>query len=161
MDPAELEDRVAALEGRVRLLEDHVELLRLINRWGPAVDTGDDEAAASLWTDDGVLESDLSRLDGPPEVAAMVRSDGQQSLIRQGCAHIQGFPVLSVQGDTAVAVGYSRVYRRRDDGHEVWRVSANRWEFRRTPSGWRVSRRTNHRIDGGPDAHVILRDALG
>lgn len=60
MDPdAELQDRFTALERRVRLLEDEVEVLRLVNSWGPAVDTGSSEAAGALWDEAGVLESDL------------------------------------------------------------------------------------------------------
>jgi ketosteroid isomerase-like protein len=153
-------DRLAALEERVRLLEDQLAVQRLVNTWGPAVDTGDSGAAAALWADDGVLESDLSHLVGPDAVAAMVESDGQQELIRQGCAHVQAFPLVTIDGDTATATGYSRVYRYLKGAHEIWRVSANRWEFRRTPNGWRVTRRQNHVIDGGPEAQELLNRGL-
>jgi hypothetical protein len=40
-------------------------------------------------------------------------------------------------------------------------VSANRWEFARTSSRWRVTRRTNRVIDGSPEAQQILVRALG
>jgi ketosteroid isomerase-like protein len=148
------------LEERVRLLEDQLAIHRLVNSWGPAVDTGDSAAAAALWAEDGVLESDLSRLVGPDAVAAMVESDGQQSLIRDGCAHVQAFPLVTVDGDSAVATGYSRVYRFKDGAHEIWRISANRWEFRRTADGWRIARRVNHVIDGGPEARDLLNGGL-
>jgi ketosteroid isomerase-like protein len=153
-------DRQAALEDRIRLLEDQFAIHRLVNSWGPAVDTGDSRAAAELWADEGVLESDLSHLVGPEAVAAMVESEGQQSLIRQGCAHVQAFPLVTIDGDVATATGYSRVYRYLDGAHEIWRVSANRWEFRRTESGWRVTRRVNHVIDGGPEAQELLNRGL-
>lgn len=155
------EERLAALERRVAALEDQAAVIRLVNSWGPAVDSGDSRAAASLWADDGVLESDMSHLEGPAEVAAMVESDGQQELIRHGCAHVQAYPLVSIEGDRASATGYSRVYRHARDGHEIWRVSANRWEFARLPVGWRVTRRVNHVIDGGPEAGDILRGGLG
>jgi ketosteroid isomerase-like protein len=156
-----LEDRLAALEARVQMLEDQLAVQQLLNRWGPAVDTGDSAAAAALWTADGVLESEISYLDGPTGVAGMVESDGQQALIRQGCAHVQAFPLIAVDGDRATATGYSRVYLHQDDGsYEVWRVSANRWEFARTTDGWRATRRTNHVIDGGPVARDLLRGGL-
>lgn len=155
-----MSERLAALEQRVRLLEDQLAITRLINTWGPAVDTGHSAAAAGLWTDDGVLESDLSRLEGPAGVSAMVDSDGQQELIRQGCAHVQAAPLVNIDGDTATATGYSRVYLHTANGYEIWRVSANRWEFRRTADGWRVTRRTNHAIDGGPDARAIITQGL-
>jgi ketosteroid isomerase-like protein len=153
-------DRLAALEERLRLIEDQLAIHRLVNSWGPAVDTGDSSAAAALWADDGVLESDLSHLVGPDAVAAMVESEGQQSLIRDGCAHVQAFPLVAIDGDRATATGYSRVYRYKDGGHEIWRVSANRWEFQRTPHGWCITRRVNHVIDGGPEARDLLNRGL-
>jgi ketosteroid isomerase-like protein len=156
-----MDDRLAALEARVQMLEDQLAVQQLLNRWGPAVDTGDSAAAAALWTDDGVLQSEISYLDGPADVAAMVESDGQHALIDQGCAHVQAFPLITVEADRAVATGYSRVYLHQDDdSYAVWRVSANRWEFRRTADGWRATRRTNHVIDGGPDARELLRGGL-
>lgn len=155
------EERLAALEARMRVLEDQAALLRLIYSWGPAVDTGNAEAAAGLWTQDGVLDSDLSRLDGPPAVAAMVESDGQQQLITQGCAHVQTAPIVTVDGDRATATAYSQVFVHAEAGHDVWRVSANLWEFRRTPEGWRVTRRTNRVVDGGPQARQLLLGAFG
>jgi len=160
MDDSQLQDRLATLEERIRLLEDQTEIHRLINSWGPAVDTGNAEVAASLFADDGILESDLSYLIGPAAVDAMVKAEGHQSLIRDGSAHIPAFPILHLQGDRADATGYTRVYHHTEDGYEVWRVSANHWEFRRTPDGWRVTRRTNHVIDGGPEANEILARAF-
>ena len=157
---ADWQDRVEALERRVLELEDQVAILRVINQWGPAVDTGRAVAAGALFDADGVLESDLSRLDGPAAVEAMVESDGQQSLIRQGCAHVQTAPVITVDGDVATAITYSQVYLHALEGHQVWRVSANQWELRRTGSGWRVTRRLNRVIDGDAKSHGILGRAL-
>jgi hypothetical protein len=74
---AEVKDRFAALEQRVQRLEDEVAVLLIVNSWGPAVDTGSSEAAGALWDEAGVLESDLSHLEGPSAVVAMVESDGQ------------------------------------------------------------------------------------
>jgi hypothetical protein len=155
-----VEARLAALEGRVRQLEDQLAIVRLINSWGPAVDTGSSEEAGALWEESGVLESDMSRLEGPAAVVAMVQSDGQQSLIERGCAHVQSAPIVTVDGDRAVAIAYSQVFLRADDGHEVWRVSANRWECQRTSSGWRLTRRVNRVIDGEPAARSVLERAF-
>ena len=104
-----------------------------------------------------MLESDMSRLEGPAAVVAMVESGGQQALIRQGCAHVQSAPIVTVDGDRAVAIAYSQVFLHAEEGHEVWRVSANRWECQRTPSGWRLTRRVNRVIDGEPAARSVLR----
>ena len=145
-----------ALEARIARLEDQLAIHRLINSWGPAVDTGQAEAAAALFSDDAVLKSDMSHLIGPAAIEEMVHSDGQQALIRQGSAHIPAFPLVEIDGDSARALGYSRVYLHTESGYEVWRVSANYWEFRRTANGWRVSSRVNHVIDGGPEAQELL-----
>ncbi len=155
-DQERVDARLAALENRVHQLEDHLAVLRLINSWGPAVDTGSSQEAAALWDESGVLESDLSRLEGPGEVVAMVESDGQRELIRNGCAHVQSAPVVTVDGDQAVAIAYSQVFLHSDRGHEVWRVSANRWECHRTPDGWRLTRRVNRVVDGAPAARSVL-----
>ena len=156
MEDAGLRDVVNALEARISRLEDQLAIHRLINSWGPAVDTGQAEAAAALFSDDAVLKSDMSHLIGPAAIEEMVHSDGQQALIRQGSAHIPAFPLVEIEGDSARALGYSRVYLHTESGYEVWRVSANYWEFRRTANGWRVSRRVNHVIDGGPEAQELL-----
>ncbi len=156
MSDAGLEVRVNALEARVRQLEDHLAVMRLINSWGPAVDTGSSQEAADLWDEHGVLDSDLSRLEGPAAVLAMVESDGQQALIRQGCAHVQSAPVITVDGDTATATAYSQVFLHTEDGPDVWRVSANQWECRRTPEGWRLTQRLNRSIDGSAEPRSVL-----
>jgi ketosteroid isomerase-like protein len=156
MDDRQLADRLADLEQRLRHLEDQLAIHRLINSWGPAVDTGNGDVAASLFAEDAVLESDLSYLVGPAAVKAMVHGEGHQALIRDGSAHIPAFPIVDIDGDRASATGYTRVYRHTQDGYEVWRLSANHWEFTRTTDGWRVTRRTNHVIDGGPEATEIL-----
>jgi hypothetical protein len=102
----------------------------------------------------------MSYLVGPYAVAGMVEGDGQQALIRQGSAHVPAFPVVTVAGDRATAIGYTTVYRHTPEGYEVWRVSANCWHFRRGTGGWRVARRTTQVIDGGPKAKELLRGAL-
>jgi ketosteroid isomerase-like protein len=161
MDTSATLDRLAALEDRVRHLEDEATLYRLIASWGPAADRGDGEAASSFWTDDAELHTESSHIQGAAGVRAMIDSEGQQALVRQGCAHVQSLPLVRIAGDRATGTNYGRVYLHTDNGYEVWRASVNRWEFRRTPDGWRVSRRVVHTIDGGPEARELLRMATG
>jgi hypothetical protein len=160
VDDEVLLELITSLERRVHMLEDHVAILRIINSWGPAVDTGTSHAAGALFDAGGELESDLSRLEGPAAVVAMVESDAQQAMIQRGCAHVQTAPLITVAGDHATAIAYSQVYLHAEHGHDVWRVSANRWEFRRTSKGWRITRRVNRVIDGNRAAHEILVQGL-
>jgi hypothetical protein len=156
----ELSERMAAVEARIQQLEDQAAVLRLVCSWGPAVDTGSSREAGALWDERGVLESDLSLLEGPSAVEAMVKSDGQQALIRAGCAHVQTSPIVTIEGDDAVVTTYSQVFIHDEEVHRVWRVSANRWECRRTPAGWKLTKRVNRVIDGSPPARDLLGRAL-
>jgi hypothetical protein len=154
-----VDERLAALETRLRLLEDKESIRRLICSWGPAADSGLGQEAASIWTDDGVLETEGMRVEGRSNIQATIDSDGQQDLITQGSAHIHGLPLISVDGDEANAINYSRVYRYINPGYEIWRVTANEWKFRRTSDGWRAWSREARVIDGGPAAMDILTRA--
>lgn len=99
-----------------------------------------------------------------------IDSEGQYVLVSQGCAHVQGLPLLRIDGNRATATNYGRVYvhtgdaepsaDRYGDGYEIRRVSVNRREFRRTEMGWRGTRRTTHVLDGGPVARELLSRAV-
>lgn len=160
METAARKDRLSDLEERVRSLEDQVALYRLIASWGPAADTANGRAASSFWSEDAVLIAETHRIEGALAVGAMIDSEGQHDLVRQGCAHVQGLPVVNIDGDQATAVNYGRVYLYTPDGYDIWRVSANCWEFHRTEDGWRVAQRNAHVIDGGPEARALLSRAI-
>ena len=155
---SDLEATVAALAARLQAVEDQLAITQVVIGYGPAVDSGSADEVAGRFLPDGVYDS---RPPGPMEgragIAAMVRSEGHQGLIHNGCAHVMAAPVVTVDGDRAVATGYSRVYRRVDDGFEVWRLAANRWELERTPDGWQVRYRVNRLLDGSDGARDLLR----
>jgi hypothetical protein len=88
----------------------------------------------------------------------MVEGPGHQALLRPGCAHTIGPGVVSIDGDRASAIGYSRVYVREGDAFRLYRVSANHWEFERRDGRWQVSHRTN-RLIGTPGGREILKRA--
>ena len=157
---SELEETVRRLESRVAQLEDQVELYQLISSYGPAVDSGSSDVVAGIWTEDGVYDTIPQPLRGRDAIRGMVQSEGHQSLIDNGCAHVMALPHLLVDGDRATAVGYSRVYLSDGDGFRVWRASSNRWEFERQPEGWRATSRVNRALDGSDEAHQILRDGV-
>ena len=159
MGEQELLERIEALEGRVRALEDELAVGRLVTAYGPAVDTGDGATAAALWVEDGEYDvSGTGHLRGRAAIEGMLMGEGHQSMV-PGCAHVNGPSMVRVDGDDAVAVGYSRVYRTDDGRHRMFRMAANRWELTRTADGWRAVRRVNRQL--GTDASLeVLRSAF-
>jgi ketosteroid isomerase-like protein len=153
---------VAALAERVARLEDHVAIYQLMMSYGPSVDSGTSEFTASLWTDDGVYDFDNESddLDGAAAIKAMVEGPRHQSYIHEGCAHLVSIPYLRIDGDTAVATGYSSLNHRDGDGFRIGRITANRWELTRTASGWKVTRRTNRILNGEEEPRAMFRRGL-
>ncbi|MGE0218351.1 nuclear transport factor 2 family protein [Mycolicibacterium sp.] len=162
---------------RVRRLEDERDIARLIASYGPAVDAADAAAAAGLWTDDGTYDVEGWQMNSRAEVHRMVSSSAHAELVASGCSHFLGPAVVTVDGDTAVAVCESLVLLRRrepllhnDIGHQggaagrqeyrVWRAAANLFELIRTAHGWRITRRTSRLLDGGAAGQRLLVQGL-
>jgi SnoaL-like domain len=178
---SDTEQRLAALEAKLHALEDQVALYQLMSAYGPLVDSGDAEATAALWTEDGVYDwgggpssTPNAPAPGTPvkegpagaaysqaAIADMVRGPYHQEIIQTGAGHVIGLPHLKIDGDTAVGTSYSRLYRRDGDNFRTWRVGANRWEFVRTPDGWRVKQRINRVLNGDAEARELLRRGVG
>ena len=68
--------RLAELERRLASVEDELAIHRLIVRYGLAVDVGDADQAAEVFTADGVYDVDVGRMAGREAVRAMVRGPG-------------------------------------------------------------------------------------
>ena len=147
---------VQALEARLRRCEDQLALYQLIMTYGPAVDSGSSEVASRLWTEEGVYDAQVGAWSGRQAIAGMIEGPGHQALIHDGAAHVAAMPLLSIDGDTAVATCYFHLYVRDGDGFRPWRVTATRWEFVRQPDGWRITSRVNRLLDGGQEARALL-----
>lgn len=149
------EQRLTALEARVRELEDRAEIFQLMAAYGPAVDSCTEHAVAALWTEDGIYDTDGHCFVGAEDVGKLVYGDMHQGFVKSGSAHVISMPHLVIDGDTAVATGYSRVYINQGDHHAVARASANR-----TAAGWRVKRRVNRRLVGSEEGKGLLGSAF-
>ena len=55
-------------------------------------------------------------------------------------------------------MNHSLVLLHADDGWRAVRLSANRWELRRTSDGWRVHARTAQLLDGRSTARELLAE---
>lgn len=164
-----VEERLAALEDLVRGLRDERDISQLIAAYGPLVDDGDATGVAGLWTEDGGYDVDEMSMSGRTEIEAMVRSDGHQGLIANGCAHFLGPAHVTVDGDTAIATCHSLlvVHRgpRPDEAKPksrfiVARATAHHFTLVRTADGWRVAQRTSRVLDGRDEAHLLLGNGV-
>ena len=170
---ADIQTRLRALEQRVRRAEDELAIRNAVVRYGVAIDIGDAEGTADTFTDD--TEYDIGPLatgDGTPVVIHgrdgiindLVLGEGHQRLL-PNCAHTIGPVMVRVEGDTAVAAGYSRIYHRDDKGGEhdrftLFRIGLNQWRLTRDASGaWRVAHRSS-RILGNEGAQDHLAEGL-
>lgn len=155
----DLRAAVEALRERVRLLEDHVEITQLVARYGPAVDSGTGEAAAALWTEDGLFAAVPQRImHGRADIAAMVEDPGHQGLLANGCGHVLTVPHVEIDGDRATGRSYALNIRWDAEAQRFWvaRVSANTWIWVRTADGWRVAERVNANLDGAEATRRML-----
>lgn len=158
--------RLEALEARLRAAEDQLEILQLLNTYGPLVDSGESEAAAKLWIEGGGYSfsgglSGGTRLEAPDQLVAMYETAGHKELVSTGVSHFTGTPRIVVDGDKAEAVGYSFVVLREDKRWYLWRAAINHWKLARTPRGWRIEERLNRTLDGSEDSHDTMRKVMG
>lgn len=129
---------------------------QLVLGYGPAVDSGTADAAASRWAEDGSYDFQDGVLEGREAVLAMVLGAAHQGLIARGAAHVLTTPHIVVDGDRAVATCYSLLHRYDGKAWVVSRVSANRWELERSEHGWQVTERVNRLLDGSAQARALL-----
>lgn len=155
------EDRITELESRLRALEDERDIVRLVASYGLLVDAGAADAAAALWAEEGIYDVGDWRMSGRAEIAAMVRSDAHQGLITRGCAHFFGPPVVTVDGDTALAVCESVLVLQRDSGgYSILRAGVHVVRLCREEAGWKVISRTARQFDGGATAREMIIESL-
>jgi ketosteroid isomerase-like protein len=154
---------IAQLAARVQRLEDEREISRVLTRYGFAVDIGDADATAALYTDDTVIDlgpgSTFSGIEGARQ---LVLDERHQAIVGR-CAHTMGPFVtdVDVTGDRATAVGYVRVYISDPDmrNPRLWRIGYTRLELIRSGKTWRIATRLSRSL-AAQDAVEVLRDGL-
>lgn len=157
-----LETRLAALEKEVENLRACEAIRNLLASYGPLADTADTAAGrhrmAELFSTDGVydLGEDWSA-QGREAIGELLNNPDHLQLVANGSAHVMGMPHITLDGDKATALSYSRVYRHENGEFSVWRVSANLWQCQRIAGQWQVTRRVNRLLDGNDSAKALLR----
>ncbi|MGF7005308.1 nuclear transport factor 2 family protein [Aminobacter sp. BE322] len=157
---SDIEARFVALEARIKGLEDQLAIYQLFATYGPSVDSRTGSVTASLWAEDGAYDFGGDPLVGAAKVGSLVDIEPHVHYVADGCAHVLSMPHVAIDGDKAVATGYSRVYLNQGDHWRVERASANRWELVRTPEGWRVQNRVNRLLNGQPEARDLLSSGV-
>lgn len=158
------ETGLATARAELARAADELAVLRLLASYSPRVDSGDAEGVAELWTDDGVYDVDTGVLEGHEGLREMVHGDAHQGLIAHGCGHVPGLPVVLLDGDRAVATGYTQLAVRssRPGRYTVMRVTASRWELERRgrvdapDRGWRVVLRTARAVTDDGEGRALL-----
>ncbi|WP_094286491.1 nuclear transport factor 2 family protein [Mycobacterium lehmannii] len=148
---------------RLQRLEDEHAIAKIIASYGPSVDAGNADNASKLWALDGTYDVEGWQMNGRRDVRAMVKSRSHQELVARGCCHFLGPAVVSVNGDSAVAVCESLVLLRDSDdekAYRVWRATANHFALARVAGEWQITSRTSRVLDGHPYAHAVLDAGL-
>ena len=160
-----IEERLEAIEARCRKAEDHLEILNLLNAYGPLVDCCAAQEAADLWIEGGTYN--LTMPDGaalcvtaPGELADVYAGDVHLALTEAGSAHLTATPRVTIDGDSAQALAYSFVVLREGERWIVWRAAINHWTLARTDAGWRIAERFNRPLDGSRESRDTLRRVL-
>ena len=173
MSNLDLDARIAALERRAQAVEDELAIRNLIVRYGLAVDLGDAQGVADLFTPDAEFEvgsasSDLSGEDIVFKGREQIKNDlvlGPHQSLLPNCAHTIGPVIVRVSQHRAEATGYSRIYLRRGKGQpgdhiHLFRLAFNRWDLEKQEDGsWLISRRSS-RVLGEAGAHALFRKGL-
>ena len=163
----------ATLEDRLRAVEDTLAIYHLIASHPPAADTGADSYYRNAFTTDGTIDLGGGKAkNGNEEIAGVVKTPEHQAAIAGGLCHFAGLPRVKLNGDTAVAVSYLQVLEPNREakpvalsghglssGYRIHRLGANRWDLKRTPDGWKVTRRAYRMLDGTNAARELLRQA--
>ncbi|MDD3799095.1 MAG: nuclear transport factor 2 family protein [Novosphingobium sp.] len=156
-----VEERLAALEARVQAAEDELAIIRLLNSYGPMVDSGASEAAAALWVEGGIYDFTGGAVAVAPDgLVAAYEGPEHQGLVHAGCSHLTATPRITLDGDRAEALAYSYVAKRREGEWFLYRAAINHWLLVRTDAGWRIERRTNRLLDGSEESYALLRRVL-
>ncbi len=159
-----------SLEDRVKAIEDRLEIQNFIAGYPLSAD-GASRDYADKFSAAGAI---LDMADGQKPHAMMMdvlSSPGFQEALGQGICHFASPPYIEIDGDRAVATSYLQILAAATDakpfdlaahgsskGFRTWRIAVNRWEFARSPGGWRFTRRTIRALDQ-PASRALLREA--
>ena len=157
---------------RVQRLLDHFAIMNVIATYGMAADGNSASNVGDQYTVDTDVDIEgVMFMRGRAEVEAMIDDAPHQSLL-PWAGHTMGPALIEIDGDTAVATHYARIYGRTSDASNdmvdpratgdrgLWRFGYNRWDLVREADGrWRISTRVS-RSPRHAEARDLLRRAV-
>lgn len=167
---AELAEQVAALTTRVQQLEDEREISRLLALYGFLVDLPLEDRWVDLFTEDGVMDARFGN-DAYPDMAGnIVGHEALREFINDPAGrrrpshygrtmHMQSNnETIYIDGDEAIANGYSWVAHRDADGRvSITTAGANEWALRKVDGRWKIARRSRRDVGDTANAELLER----
>lgn len=145
------------VEERLNDIEDYIDIVQVLNAYGPAADATHWDFLKEILADDCVfVTANMGSFDGHLGLRRMFETDFHKSLVNSGSGRVSSSPYVIVEGDQAVATNYFTLYQHRADTFPVIRLVATRWELARRSQGWVIVRRTNAALDGSPQAAALF-----
>lgn len=135
--------RFDELSERVQRLEDREAIWQLFMTYKAHLDQRDFAAYAALFTDDAEWIGNLGKVVGPQQIEQLLTETLEVwGSDRDRTHHLVLNPVIDVEGDTATATSnWGYVTRGDDDAPVLLMLGRYVDRLRRTPDGWRFSRR--------------------
>jgi ketosteroid isomerase-like protein len=135
--------RLDQLTRRVQRLEDQDAIWRLFMTYKQHLDQRDFKSYASLFTDDAEWVGNLGKVVGPEQIEQLLEATLEVwDDDRQRTYHLVLNPEIDVDGDTATARStWGYVTRDEQDAPVLLMLGRYLDQLRRTPQGWRFSRR--------------------
>jgi ketosteroid isomerase-like protein len=142
MDPP-TRTRLDELSDRVQVIEDKNAIWDLFMEYKKHLDARDFKAYSSLFTEDAVWGGNLGKAVGPQEIEdLLIRTLEVYPSDLERTYHLVMNPVIVVDGDTAKSKSnWGFITRSETDGPVFEMLGRYSDELRRTPDGWRFSRR--------------------
>jgi ketosteroid isomerase-like protein len=135
--------RLDQLSRRVQRLDDQDAIWRLFMTYKQHLDQRDFKSYASLFTDDAEWVGNLGKVVGPEQIEQLLKATLELcDDDRQRTYHLVLNPEIDVDGDTATARStWGYVTRDERDAPVLLMLGRYLDQLRRTPQGWRFSRR--------------------
>jgi len=150
------DERLSALEQRLKHVEDQLAITNLLASYGPLVDSGNADATAALWTEDGEYNVPGLHMRSREDIRSMVESDSHRKLIDTGSTHFIGPAHIVIDGDRATAVCESILVLRDGDTYRILLSGSHRITLARVDSEWKIRHRITRELNGDPYARELL-----